>query len=215
MTIQTGCDRIQRTSRCATVWSARRACHCSVFVAFLVLLSSFGTANASCWETAGARYGIHPWLLAAIAKVESRFDPNAVNATHAARTGSVDLGLMQINSSWLPVLARHGITRQALFDACTSIAIGAWILADLFARHGVTWEAVGAYNAACVRLEQAECTTRRAVYARKVEAALRELSGAQPVALASRAARHIAKVSLDDRRVADAFAVAPIGEGGQ
>lgn len=188
---------------------------CRTRVALLATILCTTTASASCWQTAGERYGVHPWLLAAIAKVESGFDPNAVNATHAARTGSVDLGLMQINSSWLPVLARHGITRQALFDPCTSIAVGAWILADLFARHGVTWEAVGAYNAACVRLEPAECTTRRAVYARKVEAALRELSGVKAVALANRAARRIVQVSLDDRRVADAFAVAPIGEGGQ
>ena len=171
-------------------------------------------ASASCWEAAGARYGIHPWLLAAIAKVESGLDPNAVNSSHAARTGSVDLGLMQINSSWLPVLARHGITRDRLFDPCTSITVGAWILAELFARYDVTWEAIGAYNAACVRLDPAACTARRAIYARRVEAALRQLSGGLPVALASTAVQRIVQLSIEEPRVVVASTPAAAeGEG--
>jgi hypothetical protein len=73
------------------------------------------------------------------------------------------------------------VTRDRLFDACTSIHVAAWILADLFARYGVTWEAVGAYNAACVRIEPSECAKRRHAYARKVHAALSEMS--RPVML--------------------------------
>lgn len=192
---------------------ARRASRIALAALMLALVPP--SAVASCWETAGARHGVHPWLLAAIAKVESGFDPRAVNATHAARTGSVDLGLMQINSSWLPVLARHGITREALLDACTSIAVGAWILADLFARHGVTWEAVGAYNAACVRIERAECTARRAGYARKVEAALRELAGTRRVAPPGPRAPRVVRVRVDDRRAPAAIEVAAAGEGKQ
>jgi soluble lytic murein transglycosylase-like protein len=173
-------------------------------IALPAALLCTSAASASCWETAGARYDIHPWLLAAIAKVESGFDPSAVNSAHVGRTGSVDLGLMQINSTWLPVLARHGITRERLFDPCTSITVGAWILAGLFARYGVTWEAIGAYNAACVRLDATECTRRRAGYARKVDAALRELSGKRPVELASSAARRIVHVSIGHVRAAAA-----------
>lgn len=159
--------------------SVGRRAMCAALAA-LAVMGTPSPAAASCWESAGARYGVHPWLLAAIAKVESGFNPRAVNESHFARTGSVDLGLMQINSQWLPVLARHGITRERLFEPCTSVTVGAWILADLFARYGVTWEAIGAYNAACVRLEAAACTTRRAGYARKVEAALRELTRTAP-----------------------------------
>lgn len=197
----------------ALVRLALRACR--MLAALSALLLHTSTAGASCWEAAGARYGVHPWLLAAIAKVESGFNPSAVNGTHAARTGSVDLGLMQINSSWLPVLARHGIRREHLFDPCTSITVGAWILADLFVRHGVTWEAIGAYNAACVRLDPAACSARRASYARKVEAALRQLSGARPIALASGTARRIVRTSSDDAVVADARAAALAGGGGE
>jgi len=164
----------------------------------LVLLACTSTAGATCWEAAGARYGVHPWLLAAIAKVESGFDPRAVNGTHATQTGTVDLGLMQINSSWLPRLARHGITRERLLDACTSVTVAAWILADLFARHGVSWEAVGAYNASCARLEPLACGARRASYARKVEAALRELAAAGSVALAPIVPQRIFQVRAAD-----------------
>jgi soluble lytic murein transglycosylase-like protein len=183
-------------------------------IALPVMLLGASVASATCWKTAGERYGIHPWLLAAIARVESGFDPNAVNDSHATRTGSVDLGLMQINSTWLPVLARHGITRERLFDPCTSIAVGAWILAELFARYGVTWEAVGAYNAACVRLDRAACTVRRARYARKVEAALRQLSGHSPIVLAGAVVERIVRVSIEELRTADAnTADLPQGDG--
>ena len=212
MTLPAGCSRQLRGRGCTALRSVRRArLH---LAPLLVLITSFGTASASCWDAAGARYGVHPSLLAAIAKVESGFDPSAVNSTHVARTGSVDLGLMQINSSWLPVLGRHGITREHLFDPCTSITVGAWILAGLFARYGVTWEAIGAYNAACVRLDRAECTTRRAGYARRVEAALRELSGAEPAELAGRVARRIVRVSIDDLHAVDVSAANPADEGG-
>jgi hypothetical protein len=155
--------------------------HTALFALVAAFANVVLPAAASCWEKAGARYGVDPHLLAAIAKVESNFNPDAVNASHERRTGSVDLGLMQINSSWLPTLARHGVTRDRLFDACTSIHVAAWILADLFARYGVTWEAVGAYNAACVRIEPSECAKRRHAYARKVHAALSEMS--RPVML--------------------------------
>ena len=215
MTLDANQQCAARTSRNTP---ARIRClgrRCRTRVALLATILCTTTASASCWEAAGERYGVHPWLLAAIAKVESGFDPSAVNDTHAARTGSVDLGLMQINSSWLPALAKHGITRERLFDPCTSVTVGAWILAGLFARYGVTWEAIGAYNAACVRLDPAECAARRAAYARKVEAALRALSGPTPVRLASGAARRIVRVSLDDLAVADASGVQPAGEGGE
>jgi hypothetical protein len=135
-------------------------------------LTCTSTASASCWEEAGGRYGVHPWLLAAIATVESGLNPRAVNRSHESRTGSVDLGLMQINSRWLPVLARYGITREGLLEPCTSVMVGAWILADLFARHGATWEAVGAYNAACTQLRREACAAQRNAYAAKVHAAL-------------------------------------------
>jgi soluble lytic murein transglycosylase-like protein len=106
----------------------------------------------ACWDQAGERYGLSPELLYAIARTESGLDPQAVGHN---RNGSRDIGLMQINSVWLPRLWAHGIAERDLFDPCTSIHVGAWILAGNVRRLGYTWEAVGAYNAASPSLRRA------------------------------------------------------------
>jgi soluble lytic murein transglycosylase-like protein len=54
---------------------------------------------------------------------------------------------MQINTIHLPNLARFGIRREDLFDACTSQKVGAWVLADCIQRFGATWKSVGCYYA--------------------------------------------------------------------
>ncbi len=99
---------------------------------------------SACWEEAGQKYGVNPYLLYAIAKTESSLNPAAINRSNA--NGSYDVGLMQINSIWLPTLRQHGIDEKQLYDACTSIHVGAWILAQNMRRLGNSWDAVGAYN---------------------------------------------------------------------
>ena len=103
------------------------------------------TPEGDCWEQAGAAYQIHPYLLAAIAKTESGFNPRALN--HNAN-GTHDIGLMQINSLWLPELARHGIREADLWDPCTNLHVGAWLLHRQQLKHGNTWESVGRYHSA-------------------------------------------------------------------
>ena len=144
---------------------------------------------SACWSDAERLYGVSSHLLYAVARAESDLQPGAMNLTHRARTGTYDIGLMQINSSHLPKLASFGISERDLLEPCTSIMVGAWLLADSFARRGVSWDAVGAYNAACRQLKGDDCAAARSRYAWRV---YRRLPGAMdrpPSAQAARASR--------------------------
>ena len=92
-----------------------------------------GPARPRLLGRAAARYRVSSELLYAIARTESALDPQAVGRN---RNGTRDIGLMQINSAWLPTLAAHGIGERDLFDPCTSIHVGAWILAGNVQRLG-------------------------------------------------------------------------------
>lgn len=118
-----------------------------------------GDDTGNCWQQAALRYGVSPWLLYAIAERESQFDPNAINTANS--DGTRDLGLMQINTFWLPHLRKFNISEQDLFDPCTNIHVGAWILAQNIQQFGNNWIAVGAYNVGTRRTEPADAARRR------------------------------------------------------
>lgn len=132
---------------------------------FLFVLLVFASPAYACWKEAGARYGINPDLLYAIAKTETGVNPHKLNYN---KNGTYDIGLMQINSGWLPTLARFGITPSHLWDSCTNINVGAWILAGNIKQLGMNWNAVGAYNAGCRGASKAQCERLRASYAWRV-----------------------------------------------
>jgi len=71
---------------------------------------------------ATCQHAVAPVTIVGIAQHESGLDPAAV---HANADGSIDVGLMQINSrnwAWL------GLTRKTALDPCRSIAAGAAVL---------------------------------------------------------------------------------------
>ncbi|WP_058911156.1 type III secretion system invasion protein IagB [Entomohabitans teleogrylli] len=128
---------------------------------WLLLLLSH-SAFANCWDKAAHYYHVDPYLLYAIAKVESGMNPWAVGENN---DGTRDVGLMQINSSHFPALERKGIDEYRLItQPCTSIMVGASILSGMIRVYGYNWEAVGAYNAGLKKENYAQ----RMIYARKV-----------------------------------------------
>lgn len=103
--------------------------------------------NWSCWAMASEKHGVPIDLLRAIAKQESNFNPKAMGKN---TNGTQDIGLMQINSTWLKkgqVLGRMGVTSQDLLEPCVNLHVGAWILKKNFEQFGYNWRAIGAYNA--------------------------------------------------------------------
>lgn len=137
-----------------------------LFVAWCVSCGAIAAQDVNfCLRDAGSRYQVSPVVLWGIAKTESGFNPKAINRN---TNGSEDVGMMQINSGWLPKLRQYGITRSHLFDPCISLYVGAWIMANNIQRHGNTWKAVGAYNAAT--------PSKQDVYVKKIWASIQKES---------------------------------------
>jgi soluble lytic murein transglycosylase-like protein len=59
------------------------------------------------------------------------------------------VGVMQVHSSWFPILKREGFDVKRLKkDACYNILVGAWILRKhIDEAGGDVWKGVGRYNA--------------------------------------------------------------------
>ncbi|EKB5322707.1 transglycosylase SLT domain-containing protein [Salmonella enterica] len=132
---------------------------------FLTLFFSGVLNAADCFDLAGRDYHIDPDLLRAIAWNESRFVPTAIGKN---TDKSIDVGVMQINSQHFSQLSSVGITKDHLYtDPCMNIYTGAYFLAVAFKRWGVSWQAVGAYNAGFRQSERQ--SLRRLQYARKIE----------------------------------------------
>ena len=94
-----------------------------------------GTPFASLFNAAGTKYGVSPALLAAVAKQESGFRPDAVSPAGAR-------GLMQL----MPGTAKGlGVTNA--FDPAQAVDGAARMLRDLTRRFGSPELALAAYNA--------------------------------------------------------------------
>ncbi|MDR0571714.1 MAG: lytic transglycosylase domain-containing protein [Rickettsiales bacterium] len=100
-------------------------------------------------------------MLKAIAKVESNFNPWAINIAGkpyhftsketalnfvkpAFNDGkSIDFGLMQINSWWLK---KYDISVEAVLDPVANAYLGSWILNNEINNHNTLDDAIGAYH---------------------------------------------------------------------
>ncbi|MBC8749297.1 MULTISPECIES: lytic transglycosylase domain-containing protein [Paraburkholderia] len=132
-----------------------------IVLASAVLCGSAATARADCIDDAARFHHVNARLVRAIATIESG---QRANVVHLNADGTTDIGLMQINSRWLATLSHFRISRADLHDRCTNAYVGAWVLSQNLRHLGLTWDAVGAYNAGT--------HVKRIAYARRVYRAL-------------------------------------------
>lgn len=111
---------------------------------YLLLLASPG-AYANCFDAAAAYHHVNGDVLRAIAWLESHNQPTA---EHKNENGSVDYGVMQINSIHLSQWSRYGVDRAALMQPCKNVYVAAWHLRHMMDRYGNTWAAIGSYHSA-------------------------------------------------------------------
>lgn len=130
----------------------------SLFIFFFFCHAAFAEVPfESCFSHAAAYQNLPKELLIAVAQQESGFNPNAINRN---QNKTYDIGVMQINSSWLPKLAEYGIRESDLYNPCVNIHVGAWIMAQNITAHGWTWKGIGSYNAAKNEQRQIEYTKK-------------------------------------------------------
>ncbi|MBU9197268.1 transglycosylase SLT domain-containing protein [Burkholderia gladioli] len=158
----------QHQKRGSTGRRARRG----ALAAASLLVAMPGLARADCIDDAASFQHVNVGLMRAIAQVESGTRTNVISPNS---NGTYDIGLMQINSSWLPRLAREGITQQSLLDPCTNAYVAAWILSQNIQQFGPTWNAIGAYNASS--------PDKRLAYAQKVYDTAQSIISTQDVSM--------------------------------
>ena len=110
----------------------------------------FHEVPLTCINQAAIYYHVPAALILSVIKQESgRNGEASVN-----KNGTYDLGVMQINSSWLPTLARYGITReQVQYDPCVNVQVGTWLLASAMAENN-GWQGVGDYHSHTAKFNQ-------------------------------------------------------------
>jgi hypothetical protein len=113
--------------------------------------------HADCFDDAARYEHVNPRILRSIAVVESHDNPHAIGHN---KNGTVDYGIMQINSVHLKELKKYGIKRADLLNECKNIYTAAWLYKQKVRKYGNSWAAVGAYHS--------ETPDERRAYATKV-----------------------------------------------
>ena len=102
----------------------------------------FHGVPADCINQAALHYRVPAALIISVMQTENGHNGEASKN----KNGSYDLGVMQINSTWLPSLKRYGISRYQLqYNGCVNVKVGSWILAQSIAK-SEGWRGIGNYN---------------------------------------------------------------------
>lgn len=107
------------------------------------------TVLAACIMLAAQTYSVPPAVLMGIYQVERGSIGQEVGPNG---NGTYDLGPMQINTVWLPELAKKwGVSentarRWVRDDACTNVGVSAWILRNHYNNSGDIKTAIAHYH---------------------------------------------------------------------
>lgn len=97
-------------------------------------------------------FGISYFLMKAIALTENAdFDNNAIMKNE---NGTIDIGLMQINSMWKYWLPEANITHQKLKDPDFNIKIAYTIVSKIIEQHGYSWDSIGRYHSGTPKFKE-------------------------------------------------------------
>ncbi|MGC8555300.1 MAG: lytic transglycosylase domain-containing protein [Candidatus Acidulodesulfobacterium sp.] len=115
----------------------------------------------SCIAGASIRYGVSYWIVYAIAKAESGFEPYALNINGKSYypnsfnsaekllsmnlNNNFDIGLMQINKYWFN---RFHYPYYYGLIPCFDIMFGTWIISRKIDTYGFNWYGISAYHSA-------------------------------------------------------------------
>ena len=107
----------------------------------------------NCWDYAGNKFNVDPWLLFSIASVESSFQEGIQSKN---TNGTYDLGLMQINTIHVPRFAQANLDRHALqHDTCKNIIAAAYLLKQSINTYGYNIDGIGGYHSRTPHLRRA------------------------------------------------------------
>ena len=133
----------------------RRALTCAALVSALLGPVGLSVAKAdeamieNCLKAAADLHHVPAGLLVLLINVEA----GQLGAVSQNSNGTVDIGPMQVNDTWVPKIARHwrastDASYQALRDSfCANVEGGAWILRQaLDEARGSLWEGVALYH---------------------------------------------------------------------
>ncbi len=96
-----------------------------------------------CINQAAVEYRVPAKLIISVLTTEG----GHIGTASRNKNGTVDLGPMEINSSWLPTLLHYGFTKEEVqYSPCENVEIGAWILSQSIANETTVKRGIGDYN---------------------------------------------------------------------
>ena len=102
----------------------------------------FHDVPLECINHSATTFQVPAALIVSVIKTEGGWNGAAIKN----KNGTYDLGVMQVNSSWISTLKKYGITQESLqFNPCTNVHAATWILAKAMStKEG--WQGVGNYH---------------------------------------------------------------------